>query len=353
MTRERKHLLDTFVFNDGLIFHEVGGPPLHTVNPKLREHLSDEKIGRLYAYHNSVDSIDVNLNIAEEGATLGLVNTPELPDEEAMLLLLSKSSFFNELPIEQKIEIAKMAKKHEVRQGEHIVVEGEEADDVYFIERGVFDIYSKKFGQSALARMTRFESFGEAGLKNMTRTASIFAQTDGILYSVKGTDLKKVVPEKSLNELLDKQLEHRPFIGTHNLFRSLPRKIQQVIANKSEKRLYAEKDVILNLGVESDGFSIIAEGEAEVLAPDENDELKHVASLQAAEFFGEMSLINRSKTSARVVASTPCTVYFIPRETFQKLIETNYQFSYLVTNIMKKRKTFNASRESLFQEDAS
>ena len=344
MKPERKKSLDTFVFADGLIFHEVGGPPLHTVNPMLRKHLTDEQLGRLYAYHNSVDKLDINLNVAEEGATLGLINTPELTDIEMMLILLDRSTFFKKLPMEQKIELAQCSKKKLVKKGDHIIAEGETAENIYFIARGVFDIYRKNLSQNVVARMSKFDSFGEAGIKQLTRTASVFAQTDGVLFTIHGEQLKEIVPDSYLNELIEKQLEHRPFFGTHNLFRALPPKTKQLIANESQKHTYALGETILNLGVTTDGFSVIVEGEAGVFVPNpDSGEMKQVANLKRADFFGEMSLIHKNKTMAQVVAQTECVVYFIPGETFHHLMKTNYQFSYLVTNIMQKREVSNQS----------
>jgi hypothetical protein len=90
----RKDALDDFVFTGGLIMHEIGGGPLHTVPTPLKETLNPKQLSRVLGYHNNVTKIESELNVAREGTTFGLMDTPLLDKIKNMIILLERSAFF-------------------------------------------------------------------------------------------------------------------------------------------------------------------------------------------------------------------------------------------------------------------
>jgi CRP-like cAMP-binding protein len=199
--------------------------------------------------------------------------------------------------------------------------------------------------------MHRFDTFGETGLKSLPRAASVNAQTNGSLYSIDGAVLREFIPENVLEQLLKKQLEHRPFFGSHKLFKSLPLKTKQLIANKSVKKDFKPGEAILEMGVNNDMFAILAEGEAEVLIPDVktgNGKMTKVAQIGAHDFIGEMSLLNNEKTKARIISTTNTTVFMLPEDVFYELMQLSPQFSYMITNTKDKRSKENDEALNIF-----
>jgi len=353
MSQGRKDAADDFVFTGGVIMHEMAGGIPHTDQKPLLKYLSPEQLKRILVYHFNTNKIASELNIAKEGFTYGLMDTPILDKVEKMLVLLDRSTFFSQLPIEQKISIAKLAQAKEFKKGERIVTEGHMSDKIYFIHSGTLDVYKKGLGPN-VARMNRYDTFGEAGLKNLPRAASVFAQTNGILYCIDGSVLREIIPENVLDELLVKQLEHRPFFGSHKLFKGLPLKVKQHIANQSKKQEFNPGDVILEMDVHNDSFAVFAEGEAEVFIKDgktKNGELIKVATIKPNDFVGEMSLMNNEKTKARIIAKTPCKVFLLNGQQFRDLRELSPQFSYGVLGTSDKRTKENEEAMNIFNSE--
>lgn len=79
---------------------------------------------------------------------------------------------------------------------------------------------------------------------------------------------------------------------------------------------------VVKKGQEGDAFYFILSGTMDVLDP-ENKKDPYLATLESGDFFGEMSIINKSKTNATVVARTPVILFKLPGELFLEFVEKN------------------------------
>lgn len=79
---------------------------------------------------------------------------------------------------------------------------------------------------------------------------------------------------------------------------------------------------VVRKGQEGDSFYFILSGTLEVLDP-ENKKEPLLATLESGDFFGEMSIINRSKTNATVVARTPVILFKLAGDLFLEFVEKN------------------------------
>ncbi|MGD1033711.1 MAG: MFS transporter [Candidatus Dormibacteria bacterium] len=59
---------------------------------------------------------------------------------------------------------------------------------------------------------------------------------------------------------------------------------------------------------EADDFFVLTDGEAEVMARGESETVRHLATLRAPDYFGEIGLLVRRPRTATVRAATPCTL---------------------------------------------
>ncbi|HVZ81112.1 MAG TPA: cyclic nucleotide-binding domain-containing protein [bacterium] len=79
---------------------------------------------------------------------------------------------------------------------------------------------------------------------------------------------------------------------------------------------------VVKKGQEGDSFYFILSGSLDVLdAENKKDPL--LATLEGGDFFGEMSIINRSKTNATVVSRTPVVLFKLPGDLFLEFVEKN------------------------------
>jgi CRP-like cAMP-binding protein len=79
---------------------------------------------------------------------------------------------------------------------------------------------------------------------------------------------------------------------------------------------------VVKKGQEGDSFYFILSGSLDVLDP-ENKKEPLLATLEGGDFFGEMSIINRSKTNATVVSRTPVVLFKLPGDLFLEFVEKN------------------------------
>ncbi|MGH0175558.1 UNVERIFIED_CONTAM: hypothetical protein FKN15_070916 [Acipenser sinensis] len=76
--------------------------------------------------------------------------------------------------------------EHRVQPQEHVIDQGDDGDNFYVIERGVYDILVQKGEQSVcVGQYNNRGSFGELALMyNTPRAATIIATTEGALWGL-------------------------------------------------------------------------------------------------------------------------------------------------------------------------
>ncbi len=79
---------------------------------------------------------------------------------------------------------------------------------------------------------------------------------------------------------------------------------------------------IVRKGQAGDSFYFILSGTIDVLDPEYKKE-PLLANLESGDFFGEMSIINKSKTTATVVARTPVILFKLAGDLFLEFVEKN------------------------------
>jgi signal transduction histidine kinase len=93
--------------------------------------------------------------------------------------------------------------------------------------------------------------------------------------------------------------------------------LQEIV---SEQQFVAGSEIFKE-GDRGDGMYVVKEGLVEISAL-VNSEVRHVFSQVApGEMFGEMAVIDLKPRSACAIASQPTTVYFIPRQELQAMVE--------------------------------
>ena len=66
--------------------------------------------------------------------------------------------------------------------------------------------------------------------------------------------------------------------------------------------------IIVAEDAEADDFFVLTDGEVEVMARGEAEAVRHLATLRAPDYFGEIGLLERRPRTATVRAATPCTL---------------------------------------------
>ena len=80
------------------------------------------------------------------------------------------------------------------------------------------------------------------------------------------------------------------------------------LARSAVEEMVEAGSTIVAENAEADDFFVLTDGEAEVLARGEAEAVRHLATLRAPDYFGEIGLLERRPRTATVRATTPCTL---------------------------------------------
>ena len=103
---------------------------------------------------------------------------------------LQQSILFKELNLENLTIVANAMKEEIYYQNDYIIVEGEEGDKMFFVEKGTLECYKnllidENWVNKCVKTYGSGDSFGELSLLyNSPRSASIISVTDSILWSL-------------------------------------------------------------------------------------------------------------------------------------------------------------------------
>ncbi len=109
---------------------------------------------------------------------------------------------------------------------------------------------------------------------------------------------------------------------TLQLFQVKDRSWLNIILSQGQVVELTNGQEVVRKGKEGDSFYFILSGTLDVLDP-ENKKDPLLATLESGDFFGEMSIINRSKTTATVVTRTPVILFKLAGDLFLEFVEKN------------------------------
>lgn len=106
------------------------------------------------------------------------------------------------------------------------------------------------------------------------------------------------------------------------LFRGFPAERLEPLLAGARIAHFEANEAIKKFGDSHRFLGVLIDGRAEVSLTDDSGVLHRIASIEAGDIFGEMSLMTGDKTSADVIAITRCQALMIPEEVFTNLVMT-------------------------------
>lgn len=103
------------------------------------------------------------------------------------------------------------------------------------------------------------------------------------------------------------------------LFKNLGGNELQSIAALLQARKFKKNELIFHENAPGDGFYMINSGSVRI-SKMVGDTEEEVASMGKGDFFGEIALIDDYPRSAAAIANEECSLYFIARKDFHKLL---------------------------------
>ncbi len=120
------------------------------------------------------------------------------------------------------------------------------------------------------------------------------------------------------------------------LFESLSHELVHELALHTERRLYAQGELVIQQGDYGEELFIVERGNVEVLV-DRHEGMEHVATLGPRDFFGEMSLLTGEKRRASVRTEGEVALLVVSKEALQPILAAYPQLATHVSKVLAER----------------
>lgn len=205
-----------------------------------------------------------------------------------------------------------------------VIVQGDQGDFFYVVEKGSFVIYVNPSGTlqpgpdglgSKVATIEPGGSFGELALMyNAPRAATVMSAEPGCtLWALDRITFRRILMDSTFQRrrLYESFLEEVPLLS------SLTRYERSKIADALETQKYPAGTTIIKEGDAGEAFYLLESGEAEAY----KDGTEHaVKQYIKGDYFGELALLNDAPRAASVVSKTDAKVAKLGKDGFQRLL---------------------------------
>lgn len=317
-------------------------PDKTAFKPKTRKQSRNGRRGSV-----SAERYDPETDAANDAAK---VFHPKTELQQARLTETVKDILlFRSLESELMTEVIGAMFEKKVAAGEVVIRQGDDGDNFYVIESGVFDVFinrpsdnnadqstnnhtsgnngetSEEFHQEFGQRVLHFEekgSFGELALMyNMPRAASVVAITAGTLWAMDRQSFRRIVLLSAFRKrkLYESLLESVPMLQPLDSYERMS------LADALVSRLYSPGERIIREGdTQPDGMYFIEKGQVKVTITTDGKETE-VKRISAGQYFGEIALLDNSPRTASVYAmgeenDPPVKLAFLERQSFERLL---------------------------------
>ncbi|XP_030063936.1 cAMP-dependent protein kinase type II-alpha regulatory subunit [Microcaecilia unicolor] len=231
---------------------------------------------------------------------------------------------FKNLDQEQLSQVLDAMFEHRVKPQEHVIDQGDDGDNFYVIERGLYDIYVTRDKQShCVGRYDNRGSFGELALMyNTPRAATIIATTEGALWGLDRVTFRRIILKNNAR----KRKMYEIFIESVPILKSLDISERMKIVDVIGEKFYHDGERIIAQGDKADCFYIVESGEVKIMmksktktGQESNLEVE-IARCIRGQYFGELALVTNKPraASAYSVGDVKCLVMDV--QAFERLL---------------------------------
>ncbi|XP_065829710.1 cAMP-dependent protein kinase type II regulatory subunit-like isoform X2 [Oscarella lobularis] len=247
---------------------------------------------------------------------------PKTDEQRSRLMDVVKTIFlFRTLDSEQLQEVLDAMFERRVVADEHIIDQGDDGDNFYVVDSGVYDILVASGGEPAknVGSYDNSGSFGELALMyNTPRAATIICREDGVLWALDRTTFRRIVLQNAFN----KRRLYETFLESVPMLQSLDRYERMVLADALESKPFADGQCIIKQGDDADAFYLMEKGTVRISMIDINDPSKEVelTTVSKGGYFGELALVTHKPRAASVYATGDVSCAVLDVEAFERLL---------------------------------
>ena len=140
-------------------------------------------------------------------------------------------------------------------------------------------------------------------------------------------------------------MDSKSFLASVSAFSALDSESLDLISSYAVTEKYRKDEVILPEGVTGRNIWVICDGAVSVLQRKEDGNKKEIASLQAGDFFGELSMLSNKPTTAEIQATEPTITLRIPNKRIAPILEKNLVLESVFSQIFIQRNLENSRKK--------
>uniref|UniRef100_A0A4W4HA92 cAMP-dependent protein kinase type II-alpha regulatory subunit n=1 Tax=Electrophorus electricus TaxID=8005 RepID=A0A4W4HA92_ELEEL len=231
---------------------------------------------------------------------------------------------FKALDQEQFSEVLDAMFEVLVQPQEHVITQGDDGDNFYVIERGVFDIVVQKDGVGCcVGQYDNKGSFGELALMyNTPRAATIIAKQEGALWGLDRATFRRLIVKNNAK----KRRMYECFIESVPLLKSLELSERMKIVDVLGVKIFQDGERIIMQGDKADCFYVVESGEVKIMmksktkADREDNAEVEITRCTRGQYFGELALVTNKPRAASAYAIGEVKCLVIDVQAFERLL---------------------------------
>uniref|UniRef100_A0A8C9V4C4 cAMP-dependent protein kinase type II regulatory subunit n=1 Tax=Scleropages formosus TaxID=113540 RepID=A0A8C9V4C4_SCLFO len=223
---------------------------------------------------------------------------------------------FKTLDQEQFSEVLDAMFELRVQPQEHVIDQGDDGDNFYVIERGVYDILVQKDGVSCcVGKYDNKGSFGELALMyNTPRAATIMATTEGALWALDRATFRRLIVKNNAK----KRKMYETFIESVPLLKSLELSERMKLVDVLGAKAFQDgEQIIKQVELKCYYFKFIHSS----TKADQQDNMEvEITRCSRGQYFGELALVTNKPRAASAYAVGDVKCLVIDVQAFERLL---------------------------------
>lgn len=240
---------------------------------------------------------------------------PKSDAERAFLLQTVAHIFiFRSLDKKQVDRVIEAMFSRDVIENDVIIEQGDDGDNFYIIESGVYDILVNK---QKVGAYDQAGSFGELALMyNMPRAATIIAKTNGKLWALDRLTFKRIV----LKAAFEKRKMYEQLLENMPMFKSLNSYERMNVADALFSKSFSDGESIIKQGEQAQCMYFVEHGKVRIVR-EQDGKSKELKICESGDYFGELALLTKKPRAATAYAQgddTKCAILDV--DAFERLL---------------------------------
>ncbi|XP_064543421.1 cAMP-dependent protein kinase type II regulatory subunit isoform X1 [Drosophila montana] len=258
------------------------------------------------------EAYDPEADDDDEGATAIF---PKTDEQRARLIESVKNVLlFRSLEKEQMNQVLDAMFERKVLPGDYIIRQGDDGDNFYVIESGIYKVY---INDKHISTYNHTGLFGElALLYNMPRAATVQAETSGLLWAMDRQTFRRIL----LKSAFKKRKMYEELLNSVPMLKALQNYERMNLADALVSKAYEDGEQIIKQGDAADGMYFIEEGTVSVRMDQDDTEIE-ISKLGKGQYFGELALVTHRPRAASVYATGGVVkLAFLDVRAFERLL---------------------------------